>query len=146
MKKILPIITLLICSISHSQDSTIVTLSIKARLVQTLTPFVRANDDTASVNLMNRWIKKYEVTPNPSGTTQISVDSIATTVVAALYSKALSWPQGAPSVGNDFASDINAIRTANSYLDRLCDAIDLAFTNELNEARLKGRKLLTGRN
>lgn len=145
MKKLL-ILFLFIPFLGKSQDSTIVTLSIKARLVQTLTPFVRNNDDTAYVNLLNRWIKKYETTPNPSGTLQISVDSIATTVVAALYARALSWPQGAPSVGSDFAGDINTIRTANTYLDRLCDAIDAAFTNELTEARLRGRRLLIGRN
>lgn len=85
--------------------------------------------------------------PNPpSGTTQVSVDSIPIEVVKACYSKVLSAPQGSTSVGDDFKADVASLRAGNSALDNLLDAIDQAFSNELAEQRLRGRRLLTGKN
>lgn len=82
----------------------------------------------------------------PNNTTQVSVDSIPVTVIAACYSKVLSSPQGSTSVGDDFKADVAALRAGNSTLDGLLDAIDQAFSNELAEQRLRGRRLLTGKN
>lgn len=149
MRKILFIIAIVFSIQSFGQDTTIATLSIKARLVQTLVKFVKNHDeDTSFTNLYYRWIKKWQVAPAswPSGTTQVSVDSIAVTVIAACYSKALSWPQGASSVGDDFKSDVATIRSNNTYLDRLLDAIDAAFAAELSDTRTRGRALLTATN
>lgn len=144
MKKILIALSILVSVNSFSQE--IVTLSIKARLVQTLAPFVRGNDDTAFINLYDRWKKKYEVANPPNNTTQVSVDSVSIRVIAACYSKVCSWPQGASSVGDDFKADVAALRAGNATLDGLLDAIDQAFSAELAEQRLKGRRLLTGKN
>lgn len=124
----------------------IVTLSIKARLVQYLAPFVKHNDDTAFINLFDKWKVKFMVASPPSGTTQVSVDSIPIGVVAACYSKVLSAPQGSTSVGDDFKADVATLRAGNPSLDNLLDAIDQAFSNELAEQRLRGRRLLTGKN
>lgn len=150
MKKLLTIILIICCSFGFapvfSQDTTIATLSIKARLVQNLTPFVKQGYDTTYINLLNRWIKKYDVANPPSGTTLVSVDSIAVTVIADCYRKVKSYPQGAAAVGDDFEADIAAIRAANSYLDRLCDAIDAAYSGVVPTDRAAGRRILTGKN
>lgn len=143
MKKIL-IALLLISSVCRSQE--IVTFSAKSRLVQSLAPFIKNNDDTAFINLYQRWVDKYKINPSPSATTQVSVDSISIRVIAACYRYLLSWPQGASSVGDDFKSDIATLRSGNATLDGLLDAIDAAFASELAEQRLKGRRLLTGKN
>jgi hypothetical protein len=147
MKKIILFLFLLTTLKSFSQDSTIATLSIKARLVQTLVPYVKQNiDDTAYINLLQRWVKKYDVANPPNNTTQVSVDSIKVQVIAALYGVAYGYPQGVPAIGSDYASDILTIRNANTYLGRLCDAIDARFANMATEARTRGRKILTGKN
>lgn len=144
MKKIL-IIIFFGCSVASAQDTTIATLSTKARLVQTFAPFVKQGEDTAYGNLIIRWIKKFDVANPPSGTQLVIVDSVAVTVIAECYRRAFGFPQGAASVGSDFAGDIAAIRAANSYLDRLCDAIDVAYGNVVANARTKGREILTGK-
>jgi hypothetical protein len=147
MKKILLLILILISVKSFSQDTTIATLSIKARLVQTLVPYVKQSiDDTAYINLLSRWVKAYDVASPPSGTTLVSVDSIKVVVIAALYGIAMSFPQGAASVGSDFASDILTIRNANTFLKRLCDAIDASLAAMVPDARTRGKKILTGKN
>lgn len=148
MKKILLLVVVFISLQANSQDTTIATLSIKARLVQTLAPFVRANNDTAAINLLHRWDKKWNVPKAnwPSGTTQVSVDSISVKIIAACYAKASSYPQGAASVLDDLKADIATIRAANSYLDQLLDAIDAVFSNVVPNDRIVGRILLTGTN
>lgn len=140
------LILLLFPVVVQAQDTTIATLSIKARLVQNLAPFVKQGDDTTYLNLLYRWVKKYDVANPPSGTTLVSVDSIAVTVIAECYRKTKSYPQGAAAVGSDFESDIAAIRAANPYLDRLCDAIDVIYSTVIPNARNAGRKILTGKN
>lgn len=146
MRKILIAVCILWSFAVFSQDSTIATLSIKARLVQNLAPFVKQGYDTAYINLLNRWIKKYDVANPPGGTTLVTVDSIAVTVIADCYRKAKSYPQGAAGVGADFESDIASIRAGNTYLDRLCDAIDAAYSGIISTERNAGRRILTGRN
>lgn len=145
MKKLLTII-FFGCSVAYSQDSTIATLSIKARLVRTLAPFVDNSNDTAYINLLHRWVKKYDVANPPSGTNLVTVDSIAVTVIAECYRKMKSYPQGATGVGDDFAGDIVAIRAANTYLDRLCDGIDAAYSGMIPTVGRAGTRILTGKN
>lgn len=144
MKKIILILTLFICVTCAGQE--IVTLSCKARLVQTLAPFVKASEDTAFINLYDRWKPKFMVPSPPSGTTQVSVDSISIKVISACYRWLLNWPQGATSVGDDFKADVAALRAGNPTLDGLLDAHDQYFSNDLAEQRQRGRKLLTGKN
>lgn len=146
MKKLFSIILIVVSLSLSAQDSTIATLSIKARLVQTLAPFVKNGDDTSSINLMIRWIKKWDVVNPPSGTTQVVVDSVSVILISALYNKAKSYPQGAASVGDDFESDVAAIRAANPYLDKLLDDIDVIYNSVVPDSRTRGRKLLTGKN
>lgn len=145
MKKILFIILVTCSMFASAQDTTIATLSIKARLVQTLAPFVKFNNDTAYVNLLNRWIEKFHVANPPSGVTLVVTDSIAVTVIADCYRKCYSFPQGALAVGSDFAADVAAIRAGNNYLDRLLDAIDTEFAEKIANARTFGRTILTGK-
>lgn len=146
MKKILSIIFIVLSLSAFAQDTTIATLSIKARLVQTLAPFVKSGEDTAYINLINRWVKKYDVANPPSGTTLVVTDSIAVTVIADCYRRAFGFPQGAAAVGSDFAADVASIRAGSAYLDRLLDAIDVVYGNIINSARTAGRKILTGKN
>lgn len=82
----------------------------------------------------------------PSGTQLVVVDSISITVIAELYRRAFSYPQGALPVGSDFASDIVAIRAANSSLDALLDAIDVIYSNVVPNARTAGRRIYSGTN
>lgn len=141
------IIILISCGIAASaQDTTIATLSTKARLVQTLAPFVKLSNDTAYVNLLNRWIGKFNVVNPPSGTTLVVVDSIAVTVIAECYKKCYLYPQGVLAVGSDFASDVAAIRAGNSNLNRLLNNIDAEFNSKISQARNFGRAILTGKN
>lgn len=146
MRKILTVACVLWSFAVFSQDSTIATLSIKARLVRTLAPFVDNSNDTAYINLLHRWIKKYDVPNPPSGTTVVSVDSIAVTVIAECYRKLKAYPQGATGVGDDFESDIASIRAGNTYLDRLCDAIDAAYSGMIPTVGRMGTRILTGKN
>jgi hypothetical protein len=140
-------ILILFLLFSFAANAQIVTLSTKARNCQYLAGFVKSHDeDTTYINLLNRWCDKFRVANAPTGTTQVSVDSISIQVVAGLYSKALSAPQGTSSVGDDFKADIATIRTNTPALDALLDAIDAAFAAELSYMRTRGRKILTGTN
>lgn len=147
MKKTFLCLFILITLKSFSQDTTIATLSIKARLVQTLVPYVKQNiEDTAYINLFARWVKKYDTQTPPSNTDIVTVDSISVSVISQLYGICQSFPQGAANVGNDFGGDILAIRNANPYLNRLCTAIDVTLAAIVVDARKRGKKILTGKN
>ena len=145
MKKALIILLLAIGLKSSAQDTTIATLSLKARVIQVLAPWVKSQDDTSFVNLFHKWSQSFRAS-SPSGTTPVSVDSVPVVVIQRLYDEALSWPQGSPSVGDDFKADVLVIRTASTNLDRLLDVVDAAYSDKLTRVRTAGRRLLTGRN
>lgn len=146
MKKIL-IILFIIPVLASAQDTTIATFTIKARLVQTLTTWVKSNEyDTAYFNLFNRWFVKMTVPVQPSGTQLVSVDSISVKVIADCYHRAYSYPQGALPVGADLAADVSAIRAANPYLDRLLDAIDVIYGAKIPNERISGRRVYSAKN
>ena len=148
MKKLFVII-LISCGLSVSAqvpDSSIATLSIKARLVQTLAPYIKQRNDTPYIRLLNKWIEKYNVAVPPSGATLVTIDSVPIIVIAHCYRKCYSYSQGAAAVGSDFAADVAAIRASNHYIDELLDAIDNEFGNMVSDARAFGRIILTGKN
>lgn len=135
-------------NISHeavAPDSSIWTFAIKARLVQTLAPYIKQRNDTANIRLLNKWIEAYNVASPPSGTTLVSVDSVPINIIAHCYRKCYSYPQGAALVGSDFAADVAAIRAANHYIDELLDGIDAEFNGVVGDARAFGRTILTGK-
>ena len=140
MKKILLVILVVMCGEMYGQQ--IATLSIKKRLVETLTPFLRSRDDTASIRLLRRWDATYSEAAAP--TQQMAVDSVPVELIAALYSKAASYPQGSPAILTDFTNDIQTIRVG--ALDAMCDLIDAAFTNYITNDRQLGRRYLTNKN
>jgi len=126
-------------------DSSIATFSIKARLVQTLAPYVKQRNDTGYIRLLNKWVEAYNVPVPPSGATLVSVDSVPIIVIAHCYRKCYSYQQGALPVGSDFAADVAAIRASNHYIDELLDAIDDEFSGMVADARAFGRIILTGK-
>jgi hypothetical protein len=147
MKKIILSLSILFSVASFCQDSTIATFSIKHRLVQLFIPFVKHNEDTAYVNLYNRWMKKFPDPKNlPAATVQISVDTIAVTVIADIYDLASSFPQGASAVLADLQSDVATIRAQNSYLFRLLKAVDDKYAAIVPSGRSRGKKVETASN
>jgi hypothetical protein len=61
-----------------------------------------------------------------------------------IYNYCLSNSDGM-GYGSQFKATIASARAANSYLNRLCLAYELQWTERLIQLRLNGRKLLTGK-
>ncbi len=87
---------------------------------------------------------KFRIKNPPTGNTLVTIDSIPTVELAALYNYCLSNSDGM-GYGSQFKATIASARAKNSYLDRLCTVYELQWTERLIELRKNGRKLLTGK-
>jgi hypothetical protein len=144
MKYIL--ILLLISSAASAQDSTTVrNLKIMVRQLEYVTSQLTNIDNDSLYQVYIDLRPKFRIKNPPTGNTLVTIDSIPTVELAALYNYCLSNSDGM-SYCNQFKATIAAARAKNSYLNRLCTAYELQWTERLIELRRNGRKLLTGKN
>jgi hypothetical protein len=139
-------ILLLISSAASAQDSTTVRkLPIMVRQLEYIASQLTniENDSLYQVYIDLR--PKFRIRNPPTGNALVTIDSIPTVELAALYNYCLSNSDGM-SYGGQFKATITAARAKNNYLDRLCTAYELQWTERLIELRKNGRKLLTGKN
>lgn len=130
---------------SFAQDTaTVRNLSLQARTVEYLTPKMidLTNDSLFNVYLNLR--PKWRVTVPPTGTTLVVIDSIPTVELANFYNIMISEPEALGQAAS-FKTQISSARTANTYLDRLCDMYDARWAEALIGRRQAGRKLLRGK-
>jgi len=143
MKYIL--ILLLISSAATAQDSTKVkNLPIMVRQLEYIASQLINIDNDSLYQVYIDLRPKFRIKNAPTGNTLVTIDSIPTVELAALYNYCLSNSDGM-GYGSQFKTTIASARTANSYLDRLCTAYELQWTERLIELRRNGRKLLTGK-
>jgi hypothetical protein len=144
MKYIL--ILLLISSAATAQDTaTVRNLRIMVRQLEYVALQLVNIDNDSLYQVYIDLRPKFRVKNPPTGNTLVTIDSIPTVELAALYNYCLSNSDGM-SYGGQFKATITAARAKNSYLDRLCTAYELQWTERLIELRRNGRKLLTGKN
>ena len=143
MKYIL--ILLLISSAATAQDTlTVRNLPIMVRQLEYIASQLTNIDDDSLYQVYIDLRPKFRIKNPPTGNTLVTIDSIPTVELAALYNYCLSNSDGM-GYGSQFKATIAAARAANSYLNRLCTAYELQWTERLIELRKNGRKLLTGK-
>lgn len=147
MKTILISITLLLSinTFSQSANDSAYTknLALQARVIVYLVPRTLDPSNDSLYSVFIKW--RSALRNNPvSGTTTVTIDTIPTVELANLYSYVLQQPDGL-GVGALMKSQINSARNANPYLQRLCTAIEDAYSAQLANMILIGRKLLLGR-
>ena len=144
MKYIL--ILLLISSAATAQDTlTVRNLPIMVRQLEYIASQLTNIDDDSLYQVYIDLRPKFRIKNPPTGNTLVTIDSIPTVELAALYNYCLSNSDGM-GYGSQFKTTIAAARAKNSYLNRLCTAYELQWTERLIQLRLNGRKLLTGKN
>jgi hypothetical protein len=139
------ILLLLISSAASAQDSTTIrNLPIMVRQLEYVTSQLINIDNDSLYQVYIDLRPKFRIKNPPTGNTLVTIDSIPTVDLAALYNYCLSNSDGM-GYGSQFKATIAGARSANSYLNRLCTAYELQWTERLIELRNNGRKLLTGK-
>lgn len=145
MKKAFSILIIFISARSFAQDTTKVKgLQLQARLIEYLAPIIMNPDNDSLYQVYIDLRPKFRIANPPTGTTLVTIDSIPTLDLAALYNYALSNSDGL-SQGNTFKIQLTSVRAANAYLERLCNDHELYWTDKLADLRKAGRKLLKGK-
>ena len=145
MKKVIALALVIISLTAQAQDSTkIKGLQLQVRLIEYLVVNIMNPDNDSLFQVYQDLRPKFRINNPPSGTTLVTIDSIPTTELANLYNYVLSNSEGI-SMGNVMKTQIATARTANSYLDRLCNAFETLYSDRLATMRISGRKLLRGR-
>lgn len=145
IKKLLAIILLLIVTITvKSQDTTKVkSLQLQNRIIEYLIPQIMQPNNDSLFQVYVDLRPKYRIASPPTGTTLVTIDSIPTTELANLYNYALSQPDGM-GASLLLKAQIATARAGNTYLDRLCTALETVWSNQLINMRIAGRKILRG--
>jgi len=144
MKKII-LSTIILFSLSvKSQDTTkIVNLSLQARTIEFLVPMVNQSDEDSLFTVFLKWRTSFRQN-TPTGTTLVTTDTLPTLLVVGFYDKLLSNPEGYSGI-LPFKNQIAPFRTANSYFDRLCTALETGYIQRGIGIRQAGRKMLMGK-
>jgi hypothetical protein len=139
------LIFLLISSAATAQDSTKVkNLPIMVRQLEYIASQLVNIDDDSLYQVYIDLRPKFRIPNPPTGNTLVTIDSIPTTDLAAIYNYCLSNSDGM-GYGSQFKATIASARAANSYLNRLCTEYELQWSERLLQLRLNGRRLLRGK-
>lgn len=118
-------------------------LALQARVIVYLVPRTLDPSNDSLYSVFIKW--RAALRNNPvSGTTTVTIDTIPTVELANLYSYVLQQADGL-GVGALMKSQLTSARSANQYLQRLCTAIEDAYSAQLANIILIGRRLLLGR-
>lgn len=129
------------------EDSTqIENLQLKGGTIKIIASQVLGLSDTTITNTFMKWRADYIDGTPPNDNANVTISRSATTAVAFFYSVLLDLPAGLTEVEDfigDFKTSIQSKRAANSYLDRLCDELELAKTNKMADIKSQGLKNLS---
>lgn len=147
MKKVILSICILISIRAFSQDTNdsayMKNIPIQARVVFYLTPRTLDPSNDSLYSVFIKWRASLRANP-VTGTTTVTIDTIPTVELANLYSYALSNPDGL-NAGSIVKSQLVTPRASHPYLDRLCTAIEAAYSAQLTTMQNIGKKLLSGK-
>lgn len=146
MKKII-LILLLFPFLSQSQDSTLITnLQLKGGTIRVIVPYLFSTKDTSVFNTYQKWRVDYSDGSVPSDNANVTISITKTTTVAFMYEYLLQLPGGYITQGEnyitDFTTSILSKRNTNSYLDRLCDALELRYGTDFLGIKSSSDQLL----
>lgn len=146
MKKILISILLLasINAFSQSANDSAWTknLAIQARLTAIFSPQTTNTSNDSLIAVFIKW-RQAQHQNFVTGTTTITIDSIPTVELANLYNYVMGLSGGLGFM--PLLNQLNAARTANPYLDRLCSTYDQQWSLRASQMLLDGYKLQRGR-
>lgn len=146
IKKLIILFALSVPFVSKSQDSTIVTnLSMKAGTIRLIVGTITINESSARPFI--KWSDTFIYNPPANDNANVLIDTIETTFIAQCYQALLSMSAGNTEVDDfigDFKTSIQSKRNQNTYLDSLCDALELSFINSFEAIKQRGNKMLTG--
>lgn len=129
-----------------SQDSLWITsLQLKAGTIKLLASRALVSGDTSILKVFYKWRSQFINSPPANDNSNVTIDSAQTVVVYWMYQNLLNLPGGLVKVTdyiNDFTTSIQSKRNANNYLDSLCDAIELFYTNQMADYKASGLAFL----
>lgn len=142
MKYIL-ILLILFSSKCYAQDNTIVlNLQLKAKTIKALAIPARSFTPGNFFNAYIKWYTHFKANL-PNDNANVSIDTIPTTMIAALYNMALFDVKYQPIVA-DLVTSLTSKRNTNSLLDSLCTASEAKLTALQLQPITDGNKILTG--
>lgn len=147
MKKLLLILSLFVLSkIGHSQDSLYITnLQLKGGTIKLISALAIKTGNDGSLKAFFKWREQYSDGNPPNDNANVTIDTATTLTVAFAYRLLLSIEGGYTEVESyigDFKTSITSKRNESTFLDRLCDAIELEYTIGFNALKELGRKFL----
>lgn len=145
MKKLTTVALLFISVQSFAQDTaTVRNLPIQARLAKYLAPrMANIEIDSLYTPFLNLRAK-FRVPNPPTGTTNVTIDSIPTVELANLYRYTMSNSEGM-GAGLLMRTQISTARAGNPYLNRLCTAVEAEPLQRFADIIAAGGKLLMGK-
>lgn len=143
MKKILLITSLLIGLNTFSQDSTWVeNWQLQAGTWRTIAEDFKSNAQFTDFISFIKIFNSFKAA-NHSDNAPVNLDSIPTVMVAILYEKVL-FDVAYGDILSNFQSSLTSKRNNNSFLNRLCNALEARLTSIRSGKKAAGNKLLTG--
>lgn len=145
MKKLFSILLISISFCAAAQDTLKVkNLQLQAKTLELVAPSLMnaANDSLFQVYIDLR--PKFRGNNPPTGTTLVTVDSIPTLELAAIYYRALASPESL-NLGGQLKAQLTTARSTNTFLNKLLTDIEAEWTDRVTQARLSGRKILRGK-
>lgn len=118
-------------------------LALRSTTISLLTPKTLDPSNDSLFLVFVKWRTSLRANP-VSGNTTVTIDTIPTVELANMYEYVMQLPSGLGIV-NIVANQLTAARTANPYLNRLCQAIDDKYAAQLATMLAVGRRLLLGR-
>jgi hypothetical protein len=146
MKKLIILLLILISFSAKSQDSLWITsLQLKAGTIKLLASRALVSGDTSILKVFYKWRAEFISSPPANDNANVTIDSAKTVVVFWMYQNLLNLPAGLSDVSDfvaDFRTSITSKRNTNSYLDALCDGIELLYVNQLADYKASGLAFL----
>lgn len=146
MKKLIILLLILISFAAKSQDSLWITsLQLKAGTIKLLASRALVSGDTSILKVFYKWRSEFINSPPANDNANVTIDSAKTVVVFWMYQNLLNLPAGLSNVSDfitDFTTSIQSKRNTNSYLDALCDEIELLYVNQLADYKASGLAFL----
>jgi hypothetical protein len=146
MKKILFLFLILPIDLL-AQDSTVITnLQLRAGTIKILSKQALNSNDTSITKIFFRWRTEFINNTPPNDNANVTISDCPTVIVAWMYSELLNLRSGIMQAKDhlgDFKTSITSKRNGNTFLDRLCDNLEIGFDNENNSMLVGGNIFLT---
>lgn len=125
---------------AQSGDSLVTNLQLKAGTIRTIAPVAKNIDARYSMKAFVKWYNQIK-SSNPSDNANVTVDSIPSVMIAAIYDIVL-FDVKYEDVLSDISGALTSKRATNSLLDVLCTASEARKTAYKLSAKTEGTELL----